>query len=466
MVVRGRWALLFTLVLLQAFTIGAATYVWSTGLTVAGGRATAAAVPSPSPSRVPVPLITAEPVLSAEPGGAAPAKKELAARLSGVLSGAALGGNVGAMVMDAATGATLFSSRSTAALTPASTTKIVTGVAALAALGPDARLATRVVTGRTKDTIILVGGGDPTLAGPKAADRGYPRPASLAALASRTAKALKASGATKVTLAYDDSLFSGPRTAQGWKPNYVPEGTVAPVTALMHDVGRVDPRARERWPHPSRATAVAFASLLRRQGITVASSVREAKASASAQDVAQVESPPVYQLVERMLTESDNDLAEALAHHVAIKQGLPGTFAGGARATMRVLAELGVDKGVRVYDGSGLSTANRITPQALSRLLALAASPEQPGLHTAISGLPVAGFTGTLDDRYANAGSAAGAGLVRAKTGSLSGVNTLAGITRTAEGRMITFAFMADRVPAPDPAIAALDRLATIVSRS
>jgi D-alanyl-D-alanine carboxypeptidase/D-alanyl-D-alanine-endopeptidase (penicillin-binding protein 4) len=408
-------------------------------------------------------------VLATEAGGAPPAKNTLAARLSGPLSAAALGGNVGAVVVDAASGATLFSSRSTAGLTPASTTKVVTAVAALTSLGPDARLSTRVVRGEADDSIILVGGGDPTLAGPKSADRGYPRPASLATLASRTAKALKADGVAKVTLAYDDSLFSGPRTAQGWKPNYVPEGTVAPVTALMHDVGRVDPRVRERWPHPSRATAVAFASLLRRQGVTVAPSVRTANAAEPAKDakeIARVDSPPVYQLVERMLTDSDNDLAEALAHHVAIKEGLRGTFADGARATTRVLRELGVDKGVRVFDGSGLSTANRITPQALARLLALAASPEHPELHTAISGLPVAGFTGTLDDRYDGTGSTRGAGLVRAKTGSLNGVNTLAGVARTADGHLIAFAFMADRVPAPDPAIAALDRLATIVSAS
>lgn len=55
---------------------------------------------------------------------------------------------------------------------------------------------------------------------------------------------------------------------------------------------------------------------------------------------------------------------------------------------------------------------------------------------------------------------------MRAKTGTLNGVTTLAGVTRTANGRLLTFAFMADRVPAHDPAVAAIDRLATIVSTS
>jgi len=463
-VVRGRWTLVLSLLLLQAFTIGAALYVWSTGLIEDGSAPGAAA--KPAPSRAPVPLITSAPVLASGTGGEAPDAKALAARLKGPLGSSALGGRVGAVVLDAATGTTLFSSRATTGLTPASTTKVVTAVAAILTLGPDATLTTRVVRGDAKDSIILVGGGDPTLAGPKATGRGYPRPASLATLAARTARALKAAGVTKVTLGYDDSLFSGPKIAAGWKPNYVPEGTVAPVTALMHDVGKVDPRTRQRWPDPSRATAATFASLLKRYGVTVTPGPRVAKAAASAQELARVESPPVYQLVERMLTDSDNDLAEALAHHVALKRGLRGTFADGAKASLRVLRDLDADEGVRLSDGSGLSTANRITPQALARLLAIAASPEYPQLHTVISGLPVAGFTGTLDDRYDRKESEPGAGLVRAKTGTLNGVNTLAGVARTSDGRLITFAFMADRVPAPDPAVAALDRLATIVAMS
>lgn len=465
MVVRGRWTLVVSLALLQAFTISAALYAWRTGLTASGAESKAAA-PTPAPSRTPVPLITSAPVLATGSGGAPPDAKALAGRLGGPLGSAALGGRVGAVVMDAATGATLFSSRPTTGLTPASTTKVVTAVAALTELGPDARLTTRVVSGPAKNSIILVGGGDPTLAGPKATGRVYPRPASLGTLAARTAKALKAAGVTKVTLAYDDSLFSGPRTAEGWKPNYVPEGTVAPVTALMHDVGRVHPRTRQRWPDPSRATAVTFAALLKRHGVTAGSGPREAKAGDGARELARVESAPVYQLVERMLTDSDNDLAEALARHVALKQGLRGTFADGAKACLRVLRDLGAHEGVRISDGSGLSTANRITPRALARLLALAAAPENPHLHTAISGLPVAGFTGTLDDRYDKKESERGAGLVRAKTGTLNGVNTLAGVARTSGGRLITFAFMADRVPAHDPAVAALDRLAAIVSTS
>jgi D-alanyl-D-alanine carboxypeptidase/D-alanyl-D-alanine-endopeptidase (penicillin-binding protein 4) len=164
-----------------------------------------------------------------------------------------------------------------------------------------------------------------------------------------------------------------------------------------------------------------------------------------------------------MLTLSDNDLAEALSRQVAIKEGQPHTFAGEVRAVHAVLTRLGADQGVQVNDGSGLSTRNRITPAALSRLLAVAASDER--LRSLIGGLPVAGFTGTLGERYDKTDTKPGAGVVRAKTGTLDGVNTLAGIAYTADGRLLTFAFMADKVKDPGKAVTALDRLATIVSQ-
>lgn len=287
----------------------------------------------------------------------------MAGRLTEALGDPALGGNVGATVIDAETGAVLFGSHGTKGITPASTTKVVTAVASLASLGPDARLSTRVVRGSAPGSIILVGGGDPTLASPRtAASQVYPKPASLATLASRTARALAAAGTSKVTVAYDDSLYMGPRTAVSWKPGYVPEGSVAPVTALMVDEGRIS-RGGQRASDPSRAAHAAFVSLLSKYGVTVSKSAKRSKAPAGAKEIARVESAPVYALAERALTLSDNDLSEALARHVAIKEGEPASFDGGAAAVGKVLARLGAEKGVLVFDGSGLSPRNRITPR-------------------------------------------------------------------------------------------------------
>jgi D-alanyl-D-alanine carboxypeptidase/D-alanyl-D-alanine-endopeptidase (penicillin-binding protein 4) len=75
----------------------------------------------------------------------------------------------------------------------------------------------------------------------------------------------------------------------------------------------------------------------------------------------------------------------------------------------------------------------------------------------------VAGWSGTLKDRFRTPaeGSRAGAGVVRAKTGTLNRVNTVAGIVQTAEGRLLAFAVLADQVPSPTlDAQTALDRLA------
>ncbi|MDX3639953.1 D-alanyl-D-alanine carboxypeptidase, partial [Streptomyces sp. MB09-02B] len=68
-----------------------------------------------------------------------------------------------------------------------------------------------------------------------------------------------------------------------------------------------------------------------------------------------------------------------------------------------------------------------------------------PELRPVLTGLPVAGFTGTLRNRYP--GDATGTGVVRAKTGTLSNVNTLAGTVVDADGRLLAFAFLATETP-------------------
>lgn len=461
---RERWVALVTLVLLQVFVVAAGAHLLTSDVLIEKAPEPVASAESP-----PAPVITAGPVLAAGGSGPLPAKGTLAGRLTKALGDPALGDRVGAAVLDAETGAVLFGSGAETGITPASTTKVATSVAALASLGPDARIGTRVVRGSAPNSIILVGGGDPTLTAATssalAARPVYPQPASLATLALRTSKALKAEGVTKVTVAYDDGLYTGPRTASTWKPGYVPEGSVAPVTALMIDEGRAAPGSRRRVSDPSRVAHAAFVSLLSKYGVAVSKSALRAKAPAGAAELARVDSAPVYALVERALTLSDNDLSEALARQVAVKEGRPASFDGAAVAVRQVLARLKVADGVRVFDGSGLSPRNRIAPAGLARLVAAAASPANPHLHPIISGMPVAGFTGTLGHRFGKNDSAYG--LIRAKTGTLDGVSALAGMTTTRDGRLVTFAFMADDVPAGwGKAEAALDRLAATVAAS
>jgi D-alanyl-D-alanine carboxypeptidase/D-alanyl-D-alanine-endopeptidase (penicillin-binding protein 4) len=422
-----------TLALLNAFAAGAAVAVVQ--LTP---RRELATLP-PSVAAREIVRAGSSPMSTAAPVARIPNATSLGARLTGLLGGA--GADVNAVVIDAGTRRTLFDQRAATAAVPASTTKLATSVAALAALGPDQRLTTKVVRGGAGD-IVLVGGGDPTLTVEPA--KGYPAYASLADLAKRTAAALTAAGTTKVTVDYDVSLYEGARTAPGWKPNYLPDGEVAQVTALMVDEGRIAVGEKHRVSDPPSVAAEAFTRVLHRYGISARQGTHT-EAGPAATELAAVQSPPVSVLVEHALTVSDNDLAEALARQVAIKRNRPHTFAGGAQAVEETLTQLGVGAGVTVSDGSGLSTRNRITPMALAHIAALAASGKRPELRAAVTGLPVAGFSGTLANRYLVYG-AAGAGLVRAKTGTLAGVSTLAGIVYDADGRLLVFAFMANKV--------------------
>lgn len=396
--------------------------------------------------------------------GSAPNAATLGGRLSALIGGPSA--KLNAVVIDVADRRPLFEWRADRPATPASTTKLVTAAAALASVGPAHRITTQVVRGAGGE-IVLVGGGDPTLTAlPTRPNAGHPPYASLRELARQTATALKGTGVGRVRVDFDTSAYQGPTTAAGWKPNYLPDGEVAPVTALMVDKGRAapfDPSKKTRVPDPALVAARQFARLLAQYGVG-AKVGRSTVAPKGAERVGAVQSPPMSALVEHLLTDSDNDVAEAVARQVALKQGRPMSFVGATQAVQQVLARLGVTAGIVVNDGSGLSTRNRISPIALARLVSIAAGQDRPELRSVITGMPVAGFSGTLGPpRYTGATSRAGAGVVRAKTGTLAGVSTLAGLAHDANGRLLAFAFMAgDGKGQVDPG--KLDQLASALA--
>jgi serine-type D-Ala-D-Ala carboxypeptidase/endopeptidase (penicillin-binding protein 4) len=409
-------------------------------------------------------LAAAGPVLSgvSDPAGSGSAATAsgVAAALSPTLRSAALGAHVGAVVDDLSTGRVLLSRDGNSDFAPASTAKLAVAVAALDVLGPAATFTTRVVAGPTAASIVLVGGGDPTLAAghPPASD--YPQPATLAALAAQTAGALRARRIHSVRLSYDTSLFTGPGMAAGWPNSYVTTGNVTPISPLEVDQGRLtasgapqdanDPdnyRARTFSPAPEAARA--FASLLSGDGIRVRGTVSPAVAPRGSGTLAAVSSPPLAEIVDWMLTQSNNVIAENLARQVAVATGRPASFGGAAAAETAVLRKLGIRGGIRLVDGSGLSPLDRITPGAEVQLISLAASASHPGLRAVITGLPVAGFSGTLapgGSVFPDVGPP-GLGVVRAKTGNLLTVVSLAGLALARDGQLFAFSFMADRLP-------------------
>ncbi|GAB3951147.1 hypothetical protein GCM10027614_52680 [Micromonospora vulcania] len=180
-----------------------------------------------------------------------------------------------------------------------------------------------------------------------------------------------------------------------------------------------------------------------------------------------VQSPPLIRVVDIMISESDNLVAEALARQVALARNEPASFDGGAAAMDAEVAELGLPADeITLSDGSGLSRRNRISPSLLTDLIRLAASPDHPELAGIFGGLPVGGWSGTLDERYQGApGTGAGAGTVRAKTGTLTKVHSIAGLVTTADGRLLTFAVLTDNVPGGrETAQPALDRIAAALA--
>lgn len=416
-----------------------------------GTSDTAASAPLPAPS--------AASVLTGLGGGSsavksAPNGPALTDILDGLLGDEALGARHTASVVDVATGRRLYGFGAGAALTPASTTKIATAVAALSAMGPDHRLTTRAALDPDTDELVLVGGGDPTLTARKDA-AGW---ASLRTLAADTATALKKRGVGSVTLSYDTTLYAGSELHPiGHNPN------LAPVSALMVDEGRTDNSTSGpalRVTDPAAHAARRFADLLRDNGIK-STAPGPSKATARAETLATVSSPPLSDLVERMLTNSDNDIAEALARQTAAAMSARADFDGGGQAIRAQLKKLGLPlSGALFKDGSGLNRADRLTANLLTALLATAGDTAHPELRPVLTGLPVAGFTGTLTSRYADGA----AGIVRAKTGTLTGVNTLAGTVVDQDGRLLAFAFLTSDTTDPTAAQTALDRAATALA--
>ncbi|GGQ29268.1 D-alanyl-D-alanine carboxypeptidase [Streptomyces griseomycini] len=383
----------------------------------------------------------------------APGGKALTDVLGPLLKTPALGRH-SAAVVDVTTGKRLYGTGAGDALVPASTTKIATGVAALSAMGADHRLTTRAVYEPDTGEVVLVGGGDPTLTARKETGD----LAGLRDLAGRTAAALAKRGVREVTLSYDTTLYRGTTVHPiGVNPN------LAAVTPLMVDEARTDDSTSGPAPRvadPAADAARKFGGFLGEHGIK-ATPPGPSKATTRAGTLATVSSPPLAVLVERMLTHSDNDLAEALARHTALATGRNADFAGAGAAVTAQLKKLGLPvKGAVFKDGSGLDRGDRLTADLLTALLVKAGDPAHPELRPVLTGLPVAGFTGTLAGRYADGA----AGVVRAKTGTLTGVNSLAGTVVDKDGRLLAFAFLANGTTGPAAAQSALDGAATALA--
>ncbi|MFA6298619.1 MAG: D-alanyl-D-alanine carboxypeptidase/D-alanyl-D-alanine-endopeptidase [Nocardioides sp.] len=408
-----------------------------------------------APDGLDLPPVTSPPQVAAAVRSGALSAAAVRKALAPYLADPDLGRHVLAAVAPLTGGRPLVEEGSGTAV-PASTTKLVTTTAALLALGPERTFETQVLRAGPR-RVVLVGGGDPFLeaaqpdegADTDDTDDGppYPPRADVADLAAQTAKKLKARGVRQVRVEYDAGLFTGPSASPQWEPDYVPDGVVSPVTALWVDQGR-SPTGFGRVADPALTAATAFATALAAAGVKVTGAPTPGTAPESADQVASVSSAPLGEIVEQVLQVSDNEASEVLLRHVGIAAGGEASFAGGRRGVVRTLKAAGVDlTGATLYDGSGLSRRNSMTPGVLLDVLRLATT--RPELGSVVSGLPVAGFTGSLALRFEDA-PAEGRGRVRAKTGTLTGVSSLAGVVTDLDGNPMLFVLMSDRVALVD----------------
>lgn len=429
--------------------LGAGGYVAADAYDVVPGLVTLDPVPAPArpfptaPGAVPAPDVP--PALSPlDPAAPVPAAEQVQALAQGLVADPRMGASTGVVVADVLTGQVLADVDGARARVPASTAKLLTATAAITALGPDRTLDTTVVQ-PAPGQLVLVGGGDMMLAAGAGSPEAVNGRAGLVDLAAQTARGLRLAGVTSVTLGVDDTLFSGPSIHPGWKPSDVAAGYVAPVAALGVNVAKTrEAPYPPRYPDPALHAAQTFAARLAEQGITVTATARQA-APDGAVELGRVRSAPLRDVVRYAEHVSDNTITEVLGRLVAVEHGLPGSFQGATSAVLVEVARQGVDTtGAVLADCSGLATGSALPATLLTGLLQAAADPARPELLPVVVDLAVGGWHGTLADRFRDGPAE---GMVRAKTGSLPGVTSLAGTVQTLDGRYLVFAVLAEATP-------------------
>ena len=425
-------------VLLAAVVIAlVAAVVAAAALLTSGGRSNAS-VPAPRPPATSKPAL----VPLADTAG-----MPTTAGMTAALAAAAANPNLGILggrITDAVTGTQIWEQRADFPMQPASTNKILTAAAALLTLDRNARVTTTVQAAdqtRMPGVVVLVGGGDPTLsAAPLSEETWYRGAARISDLADQVRK----SGIKPTAVQVDNSLFSGPDMAPGWDPDDIAGGDIAPIQSVMLDAGRTQPTTlesrRSATPALDAGRALAFAL-----GVDPAK-VTFAPGPAQGRQLASVQSAPMMERLRVMMVASDNVLAETIAREVARATGRPSSFAGGVDAVVSKLAAAKIDMtGASLVDSSGLSVADLLTATTLDQVVNAAAGPDHPALRPMLDMLPVAAGSGTLSDRFYNPDvKRSSAGWLRAKTGSLTKTNSLAGIVTDVNGRALSFAFISN----------------------
>ncbi|MEA2214692.1 MAG: hypothetical protein QOK19_253 [Solirubrobacteraceae bacterium] len=350
----------------------------------------------------------------------------------------------GAYVYDVTAKKALFAERATTTRPPASVEKLYTATAALAQLGPAARLTTSIYGvghlgpgGLWEGSLYLRGGGDPTFGSSAFIARHYGGVG--ASVASLVTQIVKTQGIHHVTgsINGDETFFDARRgePSSNYGPDPFLEGTLSGVAFNRGATGAI---------HGGRATAAyaarALWGALKGGGVSIRGASGTGATPAGAVLLAQVQSPTVAQLLGLMLPPSDNFFAETLVKDLGALYGGAGTTAAGAAVIEKAISSVFAIH-PRIVDGSGLSRGDRTSPYEVVDLLAgLAGTPTGQVLR---EHLAVVGHTGTLEKRMRRT---AASGRCQGKTGTLAGASNLVGYCQAAGGHLLAFAIFNDAI--------------------
>jgi D-alanyl-D-alanine carboxypeptidase/D-alanyl-D-alanine-endopeptidase (penicillin-binding protein 4) len=405
-------------------------------------------------------------------------RRHLEAEIRRAIGGpAARGATPGVLVLRA--GRPIIEIQADRPFVPASLMKLATTVAAVLRFGPDHRFATRVLARLAGPGVarglVLVGGGDPTLATdayrrerflPKPDDPA-PRPAftSGSPTVEALAAAVAARGIRRVEgdLVVDDALFDAARTQPGWIPDYQRgEPDVGNIAALTVNEGFADLSRRRLLADPALGAGAALRAALAARGIAVAGGVRRGRAGPGLTEVARVLSPPLAEIVDYTNRYSVNYPAELLLKGLGAAFGGAGTTAAGVRVVRDTLTGIGIPlDGFVMADGSGLSLDDRMTPRTVAALVEWIVTASGPAGEALRDSLPVAGGPGTLLRRMTRPPTA---GNLHGKTGSTRGVRAMAGWVTPADGARLTYVAVFNEAPRPSLLTAPLDVIGTALA--
>jgi len=372
------------------------------------------------------------------------------------------GSSSGLMVVDAESGEVVCAQAADTPRPLASNTKLFTTSAALAKIGPETRIPTKVMTDGTVDaagvlhgSLYLQGGGDPTLGTPAFYDSYL---AGLGTNIFALVPQLKRAGIKQVTgrLYGDDTIFDRKRGVLD--SGYATSQYIGPLSGLDFNSGFAGNTSSSHFSsEPAKLATQTLDNSMRHSGIRIGPTVALGKTPGAAKSVAVIRSQPLTQIVNTTDVYSDNFFAEMLAKLLGARIGDAGTTAAGTTVVEDFAAEMGSE--IHQVDGSGLTRSNEASPQEVVDLLL--------GMRTSkvsedfIEDLALAGHEGTTAGRMKGTPAY---GRCRLKTGTLTGVSNLSGYCFNQDGRVMVFSTLMGSVGSTEYAHIEQDRIAGAVA--